>query len=708
MHFKTLINLAAAFQNGDIDGNLLEVNELLGIYDDLKSNGKRSEWYPFRKMIIDLLESAGLMPYVFSNIDTLSLVDMIRLMPYEMEDGKFFHHGQIQMIDCLLDDKIKQLALVAPTSFGKTTLIDYYVTKKSPQTAIIIQPTIALLQETYFRLKRKPVFSDYEILTDQEEIDLNAKKWIALWTQERCLEWINKRYNNVNLDLFVIDEFYLIDPNRNITEDEEQNNNDERAEILKAVYRQIAISSKKILLIGPMADRIDNKDVVLKRSDYNPVLQKVIPEYQNFNGSEELKLDRLVQIINDNDKGLLIFRPSPLKAQSLAKKLFEKELKSGYKIDETVEKFCEWMEANYKDTVCDWTVYKALKFGIGIHHGRMPRSLQQIILILFNKGLLHTLIMTPTMVQGVNTVAESLVYWKNAREGKNIDYFAYKNIIGRAGRLGVHVVGKIFLFDEPPTQENIIIQVPEIESNDEKDILHLENDIKSDNPQLNLDQSTVRDFREKFPGLRGSRVSGAFSIVNKHKKLFPIKSIKSFLKQADKNSIDEILSFCDKNILRSYLSNKSLVAALNSKTSRKYIENHTQHKDVDQAYYNFFDRLRILQFELPKGLSIILRAASYEKLITKEESEVLLSEALIYSRFQTPSAVYALEEQGIPFHISSKVLGDKKNKNFFLNYKEPTSKELRSALMENDVRNHTLDSLDVFVLDNIINLKYFN
>ena len=56
-----------------------------------------------------------------------------------------------------------------------------------------------------------------------------------------------------------------------------------------------------------------------------------------------------------------------------------------------------------------WIVAKALKKGIGIHHGLVPKYIQQEIISLFNDGILKILICTTTITEGVNTSAKNII-----------------------------------------------------------------------------------------------------------------------------------------------------------------------------------------------------------------------------------------------------------------------------------------------------------
>ena len=52
-----------------------------------------------------------------------------------------------------------------------------------------------------------------------------------------------------------------------------------------------------------------------------------------------------------------------------------------------------------------------------------------------------------------------LIYDKEINR-RDYDFFTFSNIRGRAGRLGQHHVGKVYLFHTPPGQEEIGVTAP--------------------------------------------------------------------------------------------------------------------------------------------------------------------------------------------------------------------------------------------------------
>ncbi|MCR2828993.1 hypothetical protein NR402_01635 [Acidithiobacillus ferrooxidans] len=61
---------------------------------------------------------------------------------------------------------------------------------------------------------------------------------------------------------------------------------------------------------------------------------------------------------------------------------------------------------------------------------------------------------TSSIIEGVNTSAENVILWSNKNGKAKINDFTYKNIIGRGGRMFKHFVGKIFILEPPPKEED--------------------------------------------------------------------------------------------------------------------------------------------------------------------------------------------------------------------------------------------------------------
>lgn len=96
----------------------------------------------------------------------------------------------------------------------------------------------------------------------------------------------------------------------------------------------------------------------------------------------------------------------------------------------------------------DSTVTELLRFGIGVHHGRLPDAVRRSIEDDFRDGRLRVLAATNTLGQGVNLPVRTVLVHSVRRrddEGRETRLSArdYWNIAGRAGRAGFETDGLI-------------------------------------------------------------------------------------------------------------------------------------------------------------------------------------------------------------------------------------------------------------------------
>ena len=144
----------------------------------------------------------------------------------------------------------------------------------------------------------------------------------------------------------------------------------------------------------------------------------------------------------------VLYASSPARAREIARWLLDARLGRG---DSTLDDAASWIAHSYHP---QWLVARAVRNGIGIHHGRMPRALAHHIVRLFNEGRLPWLIVTSTLIEGVNTIAKNIVIVDNKIGPRKLDFFTYSNIRGRSGRMFRHFVGKVIVYGEAPQRES--------------------------------------------------------------------------------------------------------------------------------------------------------------------------------------------------------------------------------------------------------------
>lgn len=113
----------------------------------------------YRTIFIDLVSAAGFYPYLKKlGITNQDLGDEIRIEHHKSQylPDKYFHSEQKRLADLI--ERQVNVIVSAPTSFGKSMLIEEIVASRKYNNIVIIQPTLALLDETRRKLKS---YSEY-------------------------------------------------------------------------------------------------------------------------------------------------------------------------------------------------------------------------------------------------------------------------------------------------------------------------------------------------------------------------------------------------------------------------------------------------------------------------------------------------------------------------------------------------------------------
>lgn len=400
----------------------------------------------------DLTEAAGLYPYVES--ENLSHSALLR---YEYHRSPFindvFLHEEQQILSIQLQSQ-KAVVVSAPTSFGKSLLIEEVIASKIYSQVVVIQPTLALLDET--RKKLLKYRDDYKLVVSTNQLPDTNKGNIFLFTGERVVEY--EHFSSV--DFFVIDEFYKLSLERD----------DDRAISLNQAFHRLLRFTNKFYLLGPMIKSIPltfkNKfELLWFPTEFSTVAVDEI----NFEIKDKLKAterkivkrNNLFKYLLEVREQTLIYCSSPNRATTLGIE-FADEVKSnevnilGEPRGEN-EDLIEWITQNINP---NWSLIDALKTGVAFHHGALPRHLGSSIVDLFNAGTIRWLFCTSTLIEGVNTSAKNVVLFDKEKGTKQIDFFDYKNISGRSGRMKKHFIGNVVRFEKQPDQMELFVDIP--------------------------------------------------------------------------------------------------------------------------------------------------------------------------------------------------------------------------------------------------------
>jgi len=372
--------------------------------------------------------------------------------------GIALHREQVEALNILLAGK--NLVLSAPTSFGKSVLIDAVILSGNYKRIAIVLPTIALLDEFRRRLVGR-FGSTYDIVMHHSEAP-SKDRVIFLGTQERLIN----RSDLADLDLAVVDEFYKLDPARQ----------DDRSMTLNAAVYKLLRRSKQFFFLGPNIEEVRFSPNSRWRFEFLKTrFSTVAVDTYDLKNVKDRDARLSEEAFKQENWPALVFVSSPDKANELAG-----ELMLGRSMPGKAKQLSSWINANYGGR---WELAKTVAAGIGVHHGRIPRALASRFVKMFNDRHIPVLVCTSTLIEGVNTAAKSVLIYDKKINNRAFDFFTFSNIRGRAGRLGQHHVGRVFLFHAPPATADVDVETPlfgDLDDAPDELVVHIDDEDRTD------------------------------------------------------------------------------------------------------------------------------------------------------------------------------------------------------------------------------------
>lgn len=630
--FRVLQTASFAIQSTDSDDpNLLEVVPRLA--DLLDTHPE--ELLSYRPLLSSLARSTGLWNYIEMEWadETDALVAEAVTAP-EL-GGVTFHREQIKALDALLAGR--NLILSAPTSFGKSLLIDALLSTERYRRVAVVLPTIALLDE--FRRRFRDRFSEkFKLVMHQSETSTDDPT-IFLGTQERLIY----REDLGDLDLTVVDEFYKLDPDRR----------DERSITLNAAVYRLLKRSKQFFFLGPNIDKISVAPEARWNFEFlRTRFSTVAVETLDLRAVSD-KRERLIEEIGeDKNWPALVFISSPGKANKLAIELSEKMA-----VAEDTSEFAVWLKNNIgRNNFLSLAVY----YGFGVHHGRIPRAIAAQMVRLFNQGKLPILLCTSTLIEGVNTAAKTVMIFDKKINRDSYDFFTYSNIKGRAGRLGQHHVGQVMVFNDIPEHTELEVSPTLFSEDDElpdEYIVHID---KPDRSKRSDDR--FRYYQDRL-GLEGDDLKLASSIGLETAVAIKEQVVGS-LEESDRliwanwPRWPEVLEVCDVFCSQQKVGSfgafntrqlATLIDRLRKATSlKRFLLNQDQsYKGQPENRDNIFKFLRACEYGLPQNFALVELFVHQ----SSPQADYSLFLGSIGSWFQ-PEILKELDEEGVPIQIS--------------------------------------------------------
>lgn len=396
----------------------LQYNDYEALYDFSINFG----YYPIAKKIVE----HGLI-----QINTIE--DMLlekRMDQFERKDI-IETYEQYNSENDILKDENNYISYSAPTSYGKSSIINELIVNENYNKIGIIVPTRSLINQTYRKVKKE--IQGYKIIVHDEMYE-GEEKFIGILTQERALRLLEN-------DNFYFEKLY-IDEAHNILDD------DNRSVLLTRLIRKnkIRYNNQKIVYFSPVINNSKNLEIkndVVDIKQYRVKFNVKEPEFFELTlNQQERKYNRFInefyltdngkpmyEYITDNSKEKnFIFINRPIKIEN-----FSKEFSTNCNIPNTDNtEIKEIIEMFKKHVHEDFYMTDLLKKGIVYIHGKMPDQIKDYIEHKFRKCKeLKYIIANHVILEGMNLPIDRLFIL--SVRGLSNDQLV--NLIGRVNRL---------------------------------------------------------------------------------------------------------------------------------------------------------------------------------------------------------------------------------------------------------------------------------
>jgi len=420
----------------------------------------------------------------------------------------------------------RSLLVVAPTSSGKTMIGEVAAIQAviSGKKAVFLLPYRALVNEKFEAFSQRYAAAGLRVArcsgdaTDGIGPVLSGRYDLAFFTYEMFLNLALGSPRLLNqLGLVVLDEGqFITDPRRGIT-----------VELIFSLLlraRQQGVEPQIVILsavIGKLNsfDRWLDVPVLLSRERPVPLIEGVLDRRGTFQfldadgttktqallsqhsivqrhdkPSSQDVIVPLAQLLIGQGEKLLVFRNKRRPAQGCAKYL-SKEL--GLAPATSVLDALPTQDL----TGASQDLRDCLEGGTAFHNTNLLSAEKQAVERGYRSstGGIHALVATTTLAAGINTPASTVVLAENefvGEDGRQFTVAEYKNMAGRAGRLGFNETGKAIILADTPIERAQLFQ---------RYVLGVPEDVRSSFQQRDLPTWTLR-LLSQVRGVRSDEI----------------------------------------------------------------------------------------------------------------------------------------------------------------------------------------------------------
>lgn len=573
--------------------------------------------------LLDTSSNFGLYPiaqYIIKNNLTKVLSSTSFSLEYQLD--KFNTNGitetyeQRKYKSQIIESNNKENCYIAPTSFGKSTLIVDIINARTPKRTAIIVPTKSLLIQTYKLIKAN--FPQRHIIFHDEMYD-GADEFISIFTQERALRLLKDK--TISFDLLIIDEAH------NLFE------MDGRSILLTRLIRRNRLRNPESTnyYLSPLISETEN----LKTDEAQTFFERRIasnikePDIYEFRTSgDTLSYNRFLNefyhsgkesdfikyIVNNKKEKNFLYLRAPKRVEELSNRV-SKELP-------TIESSAldELSQIISNNVHSDFYCVEHIKKGLVYLHGKLPDLIKEYLEYKFSQvNELRFMVANSVILEGVNLPIDSLFILNTHK----LDGRSLTNLIGRVNRLN-----QVF-DDKRKSLDKLLPPVHFVNSDEfnrkggkmENKIKLLRNSTFKDeinNPLLlNFDPA---DFNKRLEKLRENEdQAGIESLERKISQLTEIQDRENFLINSDSDESNKVKqALMESGISSAYSNPENVFNVLEKRidtisASPKWIE-----ADVIDKVYLYF--IKALEHEISDAAFLRLqhpKARDFYRLFTR-------------------------------------------------------------------------------------------
>lgn len=371
--------------------------------------------------------------------------------------NKVFTDSQHAVFQALLDRN--HFSFSGPTSFGKSFILTSFIksiliNNKRGTNIVFLVPTRALVSQTL--KKFKDILSDMEDYAISASPDIPAllrnqkKHYIFIFTPERFLHYLSTP-SNPSIEYVFVDEAQKI-----VSEDT-------RSVIY---YHAISLAERNSCKLFFASPNIANTDIFLKLFNKSTKETMVITEapvcqmrlfidlishtatiFSDSANSETIYIDNQLDLYSMIDS--ISKKVDPLRYKSLVYcNTIDDTIRCAKEMADTLNEIDSPELKKASDEIAafihkDYYLVSLIRKGVGFHFGKLPQKVRDIVEQLYEKGDLHYLFCTSTLLEGVNLPAQNIFILNNQVGNRDFRAIDFWNLAGRAGRLAQELCGNV-------------------------------------------------------------------------------------------------------------------------------------------------------------------------------------------------------------------------------------------------------------------------